>query len=321
MKSYKSITRRYLKGQRNRTLLTIFGIILSVALITAIGTMVVSARGALIKQAIRENGSFHARFRYIDADQINKLENHVGVEKLGRTKLVGTLALRETTEEERDNGGRDIPFRSIDLKEYDKNAKEMLPIRLIEGRLPENKDEIVIEKWTREYFNEDLEVGDTITLPIGNRIEAEKDHPDEITVETFEKTGEKEYKLVGFTTPRYIWRGNLLTEGIVGNDTEASPEGEYYGFITLPDLKGANDKVIKIGEDIGVGEENILYNNDLLRLSAESVNDTFNSSIMGILAFVVGLIMLSTIAVIYNAFNISVIERISQFGLLRSVGA
>lgn len=33
------------------------------------------------------------------------------------------------------------------------------------------------------------------------------------------------------------------------------------------------------------------------------------------------LIIVSTIAVIYNAFNISVIERISQFGLFRSIGA
>lgn len=322
MKNYKSITWRYIKGQRNRTLLTIFGIILSIALITAIGTMVVSARGALVKEAIRENGSFHARFRYIDEDQIKKLENHIGVEKLGKTKLVGTLALKETTEEERDNGGRDIPYRSIDLKEYDDNAKAMLPIRLIEGRLPENKDEIVIEKWTREFFKEDLKVGDTISLPIGNRIEAEKNHPDEMTRETFENIGEKEFKIVGFTTPRFIWRGNLLTEGIIGNeDNSVTGEGDYYGFITVPEVKGANSKIIKIAEDIGVGEENILYNNDLLRLSAESVNETFNSSILGILVFVVGLIMISTIAVIYNAFNISVIERISQFGLLRSVGA
>ena len=37
--------------------------------------------------------------------------------------------------------------------------------------------------------------------------------------------------------------------------------------------------------------------------------------------FIIVLIVISTIAVIYNAFNISVLERINQFGLLRSVGA
>ncbi len=42
---------------------------------------------------------------------------------------------------------------------------------------------------------------------------------------------------------------------------------------------------------------------------------------MAILIFVVALIIIATIAVIYNAFNISVLERINQFGLLRSIGA
>nr|WP_300005964.1 FtsX-like permease family protein [Tissierella sp.] len=321
MKSYKSMTWRYIKGQKNRTLLTIFGIILSISLITAIGTMVVSARGALIKDAIRENGSFHARFRYIDEDQIKKLENHLGVETLAKTKLVGSLALRETTEEERDNGGMEISYRLIDLKEYDENAKEMLPIKLIEGKLPKNSSEIVIEKWTREFFKEDLKVGDTIILPIGNRIKEGNNEQGDKPKESFEETGEKEFKVVGFTVPRYVWRGNLVTDGIIGQDQASSDGGEYYGFITLPDIKDAKEKIIKIGKDIGVTEDDILYNNDLLRLSAESVNDTFNGSIIGILAFVVALIMISTIAVIYNAFNISVIERISQFGLLRSVGA
>lgn len=46
IKNYKQITYRYLKVQKKRTILTIIGIILSVALITAIGTMVMSMRDA-----------------------------------------------------------------------------------------------------------------------------------------------------------------------------------------------------------------------------------------------------------------------------------
>lgn len=321
MKSYKFITRRYLKGQRNRTLLTIFGIILSVALITAIGTMVVSVRDVLIKDTIKTEGSFHAGFMNIDENQMKILGNHVEVKEIGKTKLIGSLAISETSQAERDNSGQNLPFRVINLKEYDKGAKDLLPINLEEGRLPEKVNEIAIEKWTREFFNKDLEIGDTIKLPLGNRINIGDPHPDAAPDEEFEKTGEKEYKVVGFTKPKYIWRGNLISNGIVGRDENALAEGKQDAYITLPDVKGANEKVGRIAKDIGVGKVDITYNNDLLRLSAESVNDTFNESILGILIFVVGLIMLSTIAVIYNAFNISVIERISQFGLLRSIGA
>ena len=53
MKNYKDITWRYLKKQK-RAILTVIGIILSVALISAIGTMIVSVRGPFIKEAIRD---------------------------------------------------------------------------------------------------------------------------------------------------------------------------------------------------------------------------------------------------------------------------
>ena len=38
------------------------------------------------------------------------------------------------------------------------------------------------------------------------------------------------------------------------------------------------------------------------------------------LAIIIGIVVISTIAVIYNSFQISVVERIKQFGLLRAVG-
>ncbi len=74
MKDYKDITWRYLKEQKNRAILTLFGIILSVALISAIGTMIVSVRGQFIKEAIRENGSYHAAFMNLDQEKINKVK-------------------------------------------------------------------------------------------------------------------------------------------------------------------------------------------------------------------------------------------------------
>jgi putative ABC transport system permease protein len=55
MKSYAEITYRYLKRQKKRTLLTVIGIILSVALITSIGTMVISARDMMIRNEIERN--------------------------------------------------------------------------------------------------------------------------------------------------------------------------------------------------------------------------------------------------------------------------
>jgi len=322
MKTYKNITYRYLKGQRNRTLLTIIGIILSVAMVSAIGTIIISARGALLKEAIRDNGAYHGEFMGIDMEEINKLKNHVDVDKLGIVKNVAAAPVAETTEEERLNFGRDISHRYIDIRAYDENAKDLLPIDLKEGRLPESEDEIVIEYWMRRYLGEDIKVGDKLSLKLGNWIVEDETeaHPDAILKERFEKTGEKEFTIVGFLNSQ-LWTRDLVTKGITGLDSKDKLTNQYGAYFTIKDVKNAQDTIENIGKDIGINKAQIKSNFQVLRLYAQSGNPVLDSSLMGIVAFVIILIVVSTVAVIYNSFNISVIERISQFGLLRSVGA
>ena len=79
-KSYAEITYRYLKRQKKRTLLTVIGIILSVALITSIGTMVISARDMMIRNEIERTGDYHAIFQNTPNDKVNIVRNYVGVE-------------------------------------------------------------------------------------------------------------------------------------------------------------------------------------------------------------------------------------------------
>lgn len=312
MQNYKEITFRYLKGQRNRTLLTIFGIILSVALITAIGTMIVSARGALVNQAIRENGAYHGMIYDLDEDTMNKLKNHVKVDKVGITTIEGSAPIVETTEEERIEYGKDISHRFIEISNYDENAVDLIPLNLKEGRLPKSSDEIIIEHWMVEYLYQEIEIGDKISLPLAKgHIEYE---------ENFGEVEEREYTVVGFIQPDFVWKGNLISQGITGVDTEITG-GKYNAIFTLTDVKGAQEKISGIASDLEVDEGNVQTNFRLLRLSAEHVNETFNNSIIGLLVFVVAIIIISTVAVIYNSFNISVLERVSQFGLLRSIGA
>lgn len=323
MKSYKEITYRYLKGQKNRTLLTILGIILSVALVSAIGTIIVSARGALIKDAIRENGSYHAKFTDMNKDEINKIINHVGVSEVGISKVESVAAIKETTQEEQEDYGWNVPYRYIEIEGYEKKTIEMLPFKLREGRFPENSNEIAIEYWMTNYFDKEVKLGDKVRLTIGNRIIGNDEKTQDgktIRNETFEEVGEKEYIVVGFIKPQYTWKGNLVTKGFTGLDNKIE-EGKYNAYIKIPNVKDAYEKVISIAKDMGKTEEGFEYNFRVLRLYAESMSQTLDKSMVVLLIFVVGLIIVSTIAVIYNAFNISVLERISQFGLLRSVGA
>lgn len=320
MKNYKQITYRYLKGQKNRTLLTLVGIILSVAMVSAIGTIIVSVRGSLITEAIKNHGYYHAKFENVNKDNIDKIINHVEVEEAGASKNEGSAIVAETTEEEKETDTSTPPYRYIEIEGYEETALNMLPYRIKEGRFPKNSYEIAIEPGTATYFENEVKIGDKINLTIGDRIFTVNEEDDE-TEETFEKKTEREYTVVGFIQPKYSWRGDFETKGITTLDENSPETGQYNIYLTVPDVKDANEKILSIAKDLGINEDNITTNYSLLRLSAESLDETFNKSLIALLAFVIILIMVSTIAVIYNAFNISVLERISQFGLLRSVGA
>src|SRR5690554_7330191 len=96
--SYKQITFKFLKNQRNRTLLTILGIVLSVAMITSIGTIIESARESMIKDAIRDNGSHHAIFSDLEQKEIDNIRNHINVDEIGVGKREGAVRVAELTE-------------------------------------------------------------------------------------------------------------------------------------------------------------------------------------------------------------------------------
>lgn len=334
MRDYRQLTYRYLKVQKKRTLLTIIGIILSVALITSIGTMVISARDMMIKNEIERNGDYHAIFLATPSDKVNNIRNYVGVENSALTSEIGTGILARITNDERQQNPESPPYRYVNIKGYDKDAFDMLPISLKEGRLPQNEDEILLEYWVADYMPNSPKIGDVITLPIGTRVDEEGNELSSdgyMNNEVFQEEDIRKYTIVGFFELKFVWVGRYMTTGITYLDSNnLSGDAEYNVYVKMDSVKDIHKKTKEIAnnlelyqykEDSSEPHYNIEYNERLLRLSAQSLDMDLNNSLIAILIFIVILIIVSTIAVIYNAFHISVLERISQFGILRCVGA
>ncbi|KAJ52551.1 putative ABC transport system permease protein [Clostridium tetanomorphum] len=331
MKKYGHLTYRYLKGQKKRTILTILGIVLSVALVTAIGTMLMSIKTKFIDDCIKDKGHYHAKFIRVDKEHINKINNNVDVENIAVTNDVTTAILSNISKEERASDPSSFLYRYLEIKAYDSRALSMFPINIKEGRLPQKENEIIVEYWVPDYLPGKPEIGDKIKLDIGERIVKEnnnkngKDEPKE----TFNKKGQKEYIIVGTVEPKFSWPGSYITNGITFLDkNKLSEDNKYNVFVKLNSTKDVHEKCKNIAKSIGLKKEKtpeksyeIKYNEELLRLYAESLNESLNKGLTAVVAFIVGLIIISTIAVIYNIFNISVLERVSQFGILRCTGA
>ncbi|WP_297133685.1 ABC transporter permease, partial [Terrisporobacter sp.] len=202
MNLYTSLTLRYLKENKKRTIVTIIGIILSTALICGIGNIFESLMDWQIRETVSVNGSFHATFDNINKKDINIITKSAGVAKYGYSKELGVSKLENKKE------------NLIEVKSYDKSVFESYGITVKEGRLPKNDNEIVLSELFLSLS--DKKIGDTIKLDIGKRVTLDGDDLSGSWVSEDEKiinAKSKEFKIVGIINRPGFEIGNQVING------------------------------------------------------------------------------------------------------------
>ncbi|MEN8077827.1 FtsX-like permease family protein [Clostridioides difficile] len=301
MRSYSDITLKYLKKNKKRTLFTIIGIILSLSLISGVGFLGLSFNDYMYDRAIDNNGDYEFGFSSVNGEVVNILRNDVDLEKVGTVAnvVLGKLTLEGKGE------------NSIYITEQDKiYSNEITSTELTEGEYPKSSKELILNSSAKEGLG--LSIGDTVNL---REIQYDED-ANEVLTDNY-----KEYKIVGFIKEQYetgnsVFSGETLLDNLENNK-------EYNVFFTVVNNKNKTDLVNEKFDNLHLDREfnYISINNDLLALKGESSYVGINTAIKGIVIFVLGIIILATIFLIYNAINISVAERMTQFGILRSIGA
>ena len=350
MNNYTALTLKYLKGQKKRTWVTILGIALSVALLTSIGTIGVSYRDKLIRQSIHEYGDYHVSFNNIAGEGINKLIHNATVEKTGIVSRESYAIISQTSQKEQQENPNAAPYRYLNIKNYDATAMDMLQVQLDSGRLPNRPNEIILPKWSLSLFPQMPVVGQQIKLQLGTRIVASTGKEKKINGlgdfgwsldEEFRAEAEKQFTVVGIMKAGSNLNGSstfIFPAIAFKNNTSFNNNLKYFIYAEMKEMAHIKEKTeailsslkasdveqgsaVKLNRDNYIDNITVEYNNALLKLYGESTYEGVNQSLMWALLAVVLLIMICTIAVIYNTFHISVLERISQFGVLRCVGA
>lgn len=283
MRGYGQLAWRYLRQQRRRSILTVFGIMLSVALISALGTMGQSIVDNFLDHSIRENGSYHIAFPQGSAELYDRLRHHALVDKLGAMRTGEPVQLDE--------------HYRIRVNEASEHMFGLAPLWVEEGRPPAGPDEIVVEAWALPRLPGNPELGDRVELPA----------PD--------GTG-RTYTVTGLLPNRW----SSQTQGLI----------EVYALWTAPGTLPAQDIYLTFKPGVDISKQldafrqmadNMTINREVLALMGEHPDDRINVAIRTVFGTLIGLVVISTVAVIYNAFHIAVLERIRQFGLLRTIGA
>ena len=203
---------------------------------------------------------------------------------------------------------------------------------LLEGSLPEKSGEIAISKLFFDR-NPEYQIGDSLTLPLGQRmLNGEELSLQSIRIEgeTFVKTGELTLTIVGkldLTTttayPGYYAMGYLEREKIAPGDMLTV-------YLRFTNMRETYKVMPEIAESIGFqmdefGKYTLRYNMALLSIygisdGSEILNFQRLAIYLG--AALVLLLMIATFALIIGSvFSLSANARITQLGVLRSVGA
>ena len=162
MSMIKSFVLKNLRLNKKRTAVMIIAIILSTALLSALASLVSSFRVSLIEFEKNRNGDFHYVFSDMSADDLNSLESNRAVDSMFVIDNIGYARVKNASDDTR-------PYAFI--AGMDENAVSGAHLRLTEGRMPENANEIAISHELKTLGRVAYNVGDTITLDVGKRLD------------------------------------------------------------------------------------------------------------------------------------------------------
>lgn len=336
MNIFKQFTIRSLRQNKTRTIVTIIGIILSVAMFTATIEAFVTAQNYLVNYAEMYNGKYHVGFHNIETDDVSKITDDERVEKYTYVQDIGFAEIGSSNQYK--------PYLYIAGVPAD--FTDVMPIHLTEGRLPQNSNEIVISNHLYSNGGVQLKLGQKITLQVGERqwkelVNITEEERKEIVGDSWQKltqqvplrlavgeesseqlinTKEKTYTVVGFCVrPDETSIEPYSAPGYTAftiNETGNTNTQSVYTILEKPSEYGKfnTDIITSLRVDSSI-------NHDLLMYSFNSFDSPFPVLVFGLLSILIGLIVFGSVSLIYNSFSISVSERTKQFGILKSIGA
>ena len=344
MNLLKKLTIKNLKLNKKRTIVTIIGIMLSVALVTAVATMYASGLKSLIVYEKYVKGDFHVEFMDVPSDDVKNIKNNNGVENVYLTQEIGYAPLKDSK-----NSGKPYAY----VMGFDKGALENLSIRLTSGRLPQNEDEIIIPTHLKTNGRMDIENNKEITLEVGERVSGTYklnqyvgyDADNEKIINTKQKT----YKIVGvyersatniepYIAPGYTFISYIDDNNFTGNVNvyaKYNKVGSKNHIKVTADIIGVNadvlnkyyygsfdneEELINVREELDKARYEIDINGYLIALETDPISNSGIGNLGYVVIVVCIIIVFTSVFCIKNSFDISITEKIKQYGMLRSIG-
>jgi putative ABC transport system permease protein len=286
MKSYLGLIPRYLRIQKKRSILTVMGILLSVALMVFSILFMENIKLVILESTKKQSGGYHLEIHHITPDQFAILQNHHKVNKAGWV----------TT------GRFSMPKQKIRLQisGFDEQMVGLYrSVTLKTGMLPTKDHEVALEEWVLPELGLQGKIGENVTLGNGS-----------FQLSGIIESGRGAQKsrtslaLLSPTTARTIL------------DKEDQRNIAYVQlYPSLIHKSGDIDRLrYEIQETLQIKQSQVIKND----IFAKAIDEYNNNQLPSILMIAIN--ALAMIITIYNIFHISVLEKIKQYGVLSSIG-
>lgn len=341
MQILNRLTIRNLKLNKRRTIVTIIGIILATALLTAVATMAVSLKESVTLRSKKVDGDFHLLLYDMTDKEKESVINNRQVESYYETHEVGYGVLDGCVNDSK-------PY--VYIEALDSDTFEKAEINVTSGRLPEDDSEIVISSHIKTNGGVKYNLGDKITFDIGDRTYNGKKLYQNDTYredEQLEAKQTKTYKVVGICDrlpygeePRTAPGYSVITLANKA-DTSLNKSDIYLRF----NKKALKDRYDLTADILGVDKtlfnklnsgkledkeiqtlksqldktHSYYINNSLIKY--EAFYDSSVTFVYNMAAVVMVIIIITSAVCISNSFAISINQKTKQYGMLASIGA
>lgn len=288
------LTLRFLKSNKKRTIFTILSIALSVTLINAVGISLASIKEYYKDTIVYSTGSYHYQIVTNNKKMFDIIENDKKIKDYYYTNT-------NTYTDYKYNLG--VELKKGDELYFDKRNVENL---LVEGSLPSNDKEIVIDQYYKKDYG--YKIGDVITL-------TKEDGKEDF-----------EYTIVGFMNPSDgNWRDRYFNAISYVNLSN----GEWY-TISIED-KDESKSIFLHSRELeyqyemitGGSDLSLRYNTSYLGVQGIFEEGSHSSFLVayGLVGVIMSIVVVASVFIIYQAFNLSTHDKIEYLGMLSSVGA
>lgn len=289
---FRNLAAAQLKQNKLQTPLTIITIMLSALMISTVLLSVSAIVNVNANNLNSLTGSFHAMFSGMTQNQYQNLRQNSDIEKIGINVPLGVCNTNNC---------------QLSLSYSDADALSLNALRVAEGEMPQQNNEILLEKDYLERLDIPAGIGDLITLDYTNN--------QGVTMEIkFLISGYLETNSSG--TDRSLY-GAVLSEKFFES------QGGWNAFYPAVMIRIKNayemsaDDIAVIVEEITAhaGIEQAPYLNEAYIIMTNPPFIMF----FAVVVFII-IIIMASILVVYCIFYISILNSIKEFGQLRTIG-